>query len=123
MLEQSTRKRVEMYHLTLLYGHPQDPTEFERYYHETHLPLASKIKGIKGFTIGKVESMDPNQPPLYYRVASLYADSAEELQAILASPEGQAAVADLHNFATGGVTILVNNEQVLMPVTLTQANP
>jgi uncharacterized protein (TIGR02118 family) len=108
-----------MYCITVLYGHPQDPAAFEKYYRETHLPLAMKIPGLKGFTIGKIETADPNQPAPYYRIASLYAGSAQELQTMLSTPEAQAAVADTHNFATGGVTLLVDNEEVLIPVSLT----
>ena len=28
-----------MYRLTVLYGHPKDPREFDRYYREVHIPL------------------------------------------------------------------------------------
>lgn len=41
-----------------------------------------------------------------YYIADLYADSREELEVILASPEGQAAVEDVPKFASGGVTFL-----------------
>jgi uncharacterized protein (TIGR02118 family) len=37
--------------------------------------------------------------------------SQEQLQRSLSSPEGQAVVADLPNFASGGVTILVSEVQ------------
>ena len=47
-----------MIRLTVLYGHPESPVEFDRYYQETHIPLARKIKGITGWTIGKCESAD-----------------------------------------------------------------
>jgi uncharacterized protein (TIGR02118 family) len=87
------------------------------------LPLYAKIKGFKGATIGKVESLDPTQPPPYYRIGCVYVETLEELQAWLASPEGQAAAADFQNFCTGGVNIFVNNEEVLMPVSLNQATP
>ena len=33
-------------------------------------------------------------------------ESREEFERLLASPEGQAAVADVPNYATGGVTFL-----------------
>ncbi|MGB8346120.1 MAG: EthD family reductase [Ktedonobacteraceae bacterium] len=105
-----------MIRLTVLYGHPQNTADFEAYYHNHHMPLASKMKGLKGFTVGMVQSAEPGQQAPYYRVASLYADTPEELQAIMSSPEAQAAVADIQNFATGGVTIFVSNEEVVIPV-------
>lgn len=107
-----------MVRLTVLYGHPADPGEFDRYYREVHLPLASKMKGLAGWTIGKCESTDPEQPPPYYLIVGLYAESRAAMEAILASPEGQAAVADVPNFATGGATFMYDSEQVLIPVTL-----
>jgi uncharacterized protein (TIGR02118 family) len=110
-----------MYRITILYGHPHDPVEFERYYQQTHLPLGGTMRGVRGVTIGRLESADPAQPAAYYRIASLYFDSREAWQAVLASPEGQAAMADLNQFATGGVTIVANEEQVLAPISLISA--
>jgi uncharacterized protein (TIGR02118 family) len=37
----------------------------------------------------------------------LHYDDVAAIQKAMASPEGQAAVADLQNFATGGVDILI----------------
>lgn len=110
-----------MYRFTVLFGHPQDPAAFERYYRQSHFPLAAKMRGIKGVTIGKLEALDPNQPAAYYRITSFYFDSRETCQAVLASPEGQAALADLNTFATGGVTFVANEEEVLLPIALTRA--
>ena len=107
-----------MYRVTVMYGHPQDPEAFERYYREVHIPTALKMKGLTGLTAGTVESLDPAQKPPYYRLACLYFENADAMRAILSSPEGQATVADLHNFATGGVTILGDAEEVLIPVQL-----
>ena len=107
-----------MYRVTVLYRHPQDPEAFERYYRQTHLPLAVKMPGLAGFTVGKLDSLNPAERPSYYRIASLYAESAEAAHAILASSEGQATVADIQNFATGGVTIVADDEEVLIPVQL-----
>ena len=67
-----------MYRLTVLYGHPEDPREFQRYYREVHLPLASKMKGLQGWTIGLCESTDPAQAPPYYMIVGLYAETAPQ---------------------------------------------
>lgn len=107
-----------MHRLTVLYGHPENPAEFDRYYREVHIPLAKKMKGLKGWTIGKCNSADADKDPDYYLIVSLYAESAEAMQAILNSPEGQETVADVPNFATGGVTFLFNEEEVLIPPAL-----
>jgi hypothetical protein len=44
-----------------------------------------------------------SEPP-YYRIAELYFEDMDQLQRSLGSEEGQATVADVQNFATGGVT-------------------
>jgi uncharacterized protein (TIGR02118 family) len=107
-----------MYRLTVLYGHPADPAAFDRYYHEVHIPLARKMKGLLGWTIGKCEGIAPGEKPPYYMIVGLYAPSRAAFEAILASPEGQATVADVPKFATGGVTFLYDQEQVLVPYRL-----
>lgn len=107
-----------MIRLTVLYGHPTDPAEFDRYYHEVHIPLARTMRGLKGWTIGKCQSADPAERPAYYMIVGLYADSREEMEAILDSPEGKATVADVANFATGGATFLYDEEEVMIPYTL-----
>ncbi|MCU0960745.1 MAG: EthD family reductase [Pirellulaceae bacterium] len=103
-----------MYRLTVLYGHPDDPEAFQRYYHDVHIPLARKMKGLKGWTIGLCEATEPGARPPFYMIVGLFAESREALEAILASPEGQAAVADVPNFATGGAQFMYDDEQVLI---------
>ncbi|WP_024806243.1 EthD family reductase [Nocardia sp. BMG51109] len=100
-----------MYRLTILYGHPDDPAQFDDYYWNVHIPIAKKMVGLKKWTLGKGESIERGTPAPYYLVVGLYADTREDLERILATPEGQAAVADVPNFATGGVTFVYSNEQ------------
>lgn len=99
-------KGADMIRLLVLYGHPKDPDAFDTYYREAHIPIAMKMKGLKKWTIGKVDSTPDGNPPPYYYIADLYMDSKAEFEAMLASPEGQAAVADVPNYATGGVQFL-----------------
>ena len=107
-----------MYRLTVLYGHPKDEAEFDRYYHEVHVPIAKTMKGLKGWTIGKCESTTPGEKPPYYMIVGLFADTRADLEAILASPEGQVTIADVPNFATGGCTFMFDEEVVLIPCSL-----
>lgn len=108
-----------MTRLTVLYGHPADPAEFDRYYREVHIPLARRMRGLRGWTVGKCASATPDDPPPYYMIVGLYAESRDALEKILASPEGQATVADVANFATGGATFFYDDEEVLVPCHLT----
>lgn len=103
-----------MIRLLVLYGHPQDPAAFDRYYAEIHVPLAKRMRGLKKWTIGKVTGTPGGAPSPYYYVADLYADSRAQLEAILASPEGQAAVADVPNYASGGVTFLYTEVEAVI---------
>ena len=103
-----------MNRLTVLYGHPNDPAEFDRYYRDVHIPLAREMKGLKGWTIGKCQSATPGEDPPYYMIVSLYTESREAMEAILDTPEGKATVADVANFATGGATFLYNDEEVMI---------
>jgi uncharacterized protein (TIGR02118 family) len=94
------------YQLTVLYKQPDDVEAFDKYYETTHAPLATKLPGVRSYTVsGPVPGPD-GAPPPYHLIAVLTWDSAEDFQAGMGSPEGQAAQADLANFATGGADIL-----------------
>lgn len=95
-----------MVRLLVLYGHPKDPAAFDRYYRDKHLSIAKQMKGLRKWTIGKVQGTPGGEPAPYYYVADIYMESREEFERLLASPEGKAAVADVPNYATGGVTFL-----------------
>ena len=92
---------------TALYGHPTDPVAFEKYYSETHLPIARRMPGVLRMELTKfLDAPDGAQAP-YYRMAEFYFSDMAEMQQSMGSPEGQATAADLTNFASGGVRILI----------------
>jgi uncharacterized protein (TIGR02118 family) len=95
-----------MARILVLYNQPADPAAFDRYYFETHIPIANKLPGLRSCTVssGNVGVLAGGQPP--HLVAELEFGSMAELQNALASAEGQATSADLANFAQAGVTIL-----------------
>jgi uncharacterized protein (TIGR02118 family) len=95
-----------MVRLLVLYGHPKDPAAFDRYYDQIHIPLARRMRGFRKWTIGKVLGTPDGKPPDYYYIADLYADSRAQIEAILETPEGKAAVEDVPKYASGGVTFL-----------------
>lgn len=96
-----------MHRMTILYGMPEDPERFRRYYYDIHIPIAKRMKGLTGWNLSWVD--DPASK--YLLVAELYAESADAMDTILASPEGVAASADLDNFVTGGVAFLRGAEE------------
>lgn len=92
-------------HVLVLYNAPADPTHFEQYYEGTHVPLARRIPGLRSYTLssGAIAGGDGSSP--YYLIAILAFDDMAALQSGMGSPEGRAAVADVPNFATGGVSL------------------
>ena len=96
-----------------MYKRPVDPAAFDRYYYATHVPIAKKIPGLKGYevTSGPVTTLEGPSP--YHLVALLTFDSLAAIHAALASAEGQATAADLGNFATGGVELFVADTKII----------
>lgn len=100
-----------MYRMTVLYGMPTAPEEFDTYYRQVHIPLARRMRGLKRWTITPITSDGSSPRPTYYLIADLYAEDKTAMEAILASDEGRAAQDDVANFATGGVVFLEGQEQ------------
>jgi uncharacterized protein (TIGR02118 family) len=96
-----------MAQLLALYHQPANPAAFDRYYFETHVPIARKIPGLLSYVVnnGPVNAIAGSPAP--YLIAELEFDSMADLQSALSSAEGQAAAGDLSNFAQAGVTLLV----------------
>ena len=94
--------------ITVLYAQPKDPAAFEKYYAETHLPTAAKIKGVKRLELSKIAAGPDGAAPQFYRIAELYFTSKKQMDKVMATPEAKATVADIPNFATGGFTVLVS---------------
>jgi uncharacterized protein (TIGR02118 family) len=101
-----------MAQLLVLYNTPADLDAFDRYYHETHIPLAKKIPGLRSYVISKgpVQALAGAAPHL---VAVLHFDSLADINEALASSQGQAAAADLSNFASGGATLLIYDSKAV----------
>ena len=96
-----------MLKVTVLYGQPTCPDDFEKYYEEIHAPIASGMKGVMRFELTKFTAGPDGGRPAFYRMAELYFTSQDQMQKAMSSPEGQATVSDIANFATGGATVLV----------------
>ena len=97
-----------MVKLSVLYGPPDDPATFEDYYGSTHVPLAAKIPDVARFEASLVIGTPDGSPAAYHRIAEVWFESAAVLDASMGSAEGQAAVADIPNFASGGATVVIS---------------
>ena len=94
-----------------LYNTPANVDAFNEYYTSTHVPLAKGLPGLRSYEVSDGTVMTPAGPAAYHLIAILRFDTMSDLQAALASPTGQAVVADLGNFATGGVSVLLFDDQ------------
>ena len=94
-----------MHRLLVLYLPPTDPDHFRTYYEATHIPLAARIPGLRGYRYGFDVAAAEGESP-YFCVFEGDFDDASALSAGLGSTEGQAALADIPNYATGGVVAL-----------------
>ena len=97
-----------MIKVNVLYGHPTDPAAFEQHYRTVHAPLAEKVPNVKSFEWGKALGNADGSPAAYFWIATLtFADMAA-MMGSMTTPEGAAAGADVANFATGGVTMVLS---------------
>jgi uncharacterized protein (TIGR02118 family) len=97
-----------MVKMSVLYGQPKDPAAFEKYYAETHMPLVSKMQGVSKIELSKVVGTPDGREAAFYRMADLYFNNDHDMKRVLDTSEAKATVADLANFATGGVTVLIS---------------
>jgi uncharacterized protein (TIGR02118 family) len=94
-----------VHRLLVLYPPPTDPDHFRTYYEETHLPLAAAIPGLRGYRYAfDVAAREGDSP--YFCVFEADFDDAAAYAAGLESPHGQAVLADVPNYASGGVVSL-----------------
>lgn len=94
-----------MYKLLVLYPHPQSAEEFQEYYVKKHIPLASKLPGLRSsrYAFG-VQGVGEASP--FFCVWEGEFDSAEALGHAMASPIGQAVADDVPAYASGGAVVL-----------------
>jgi uncharacterized protein (TIGR02118 family) len=100
-----------MAQLVVMYKTPKDAAAFDKHYVEKHIPLAKKIPGVRKYEISKGPVATPAGPSGYHLVATLQFDDLAAIQKAFGSAEGQAAVADVQTFATGGVDIFMFDTQ------------
>lgn len=94
-----------MARLLVMYKTPRDAAAFDKHYFEKHVPLAKTIPGVRKYEVSQGPVMSPMGGATYHLVAILQFDNVAAIQSAFASAQGQAAVADVQSFATGGVDI------------------
>jgi uncharacterized protein (TIGR02118 family) len=94
-----------MHRLLVLYPPPTDPDHFRSYYQDTHLPLVAKLPGLRGYRYSFDVAVAEGESP-YFCVFEGDFDDAAAYSAAMTSPAGQATLADVPNYATGGAVAL-----------------
>ena len=89
--------------LVVLYKTPTDPKAFDKYYFESHIPLAQKIPGLRKYRVTRGPIATPAGTSPLHLIATLSFDDMAAIAAAFASPEGKLTAADVPNFASGGV--------------------
>jgi uncharacterized protein (TIGR02118 family) len=92
-----------MVRLLVLYGTPEDPEAFDRYYNEVHIPLAKRLPGLLRYTVSRDISVARGGKE-FYLVAELDWENLRAMQAAMASEIGKETTADVPKFAPTGVT-------------------
>jgi len=100
-----------MARVVVMYKTPKDPVAFNKYYFATHVPIAQRIPGLRKYEVSEGAVASPAGPSGVHLTAILHFDDMAAVGRAFASAEGQAAVADVQTFATGGVDILMFDQR------------
>ena len=73
--------------------------EFHRFLREVHGPMALKIPGLRRYVQNHVAEDAKRAHPGWSAIVELYFDDREAMEAAWATPEGEAATADVGEFA------------------------
>lgn len=88
-----------MMKLLVLYTPPAQADEFEAHYTAVHLPLVASMPGLLRSETAVVVATPDGSPPPYSRIASLYFEDADAMQASFASDEGKRTARDATELA------------------------
>jgi len=95
--------------LISLYKQPPDPEAFDQAYFETHLPLISKVPGLRSTSLRRVTRTLMGEG--FYLLAEMDFGDIDTLKAAMRSPEMAAAGENLNSFAGGLVTLMFAEPQ------------
>ncbi len=99
--------------LFAIYQQPADTAVFDDYYFSKHVPLAKTIPGLRSYEVTRGDVMGMAGKHGVYLVAILEFDSMAAIQTAMTSPQGQATAADLANFASAGVDVLMGETRMV----------
>jgi uncharacterized protein (TIGR02118 family) len=91
------RERIRMYKHFALWTAPApaDVDAFESYYLETHVAIAAALPGLQRLVTTRTSDSLGDDPSPYFRIAELWWEDQQGLEAAKESPEFEAAIADV----------------------------
>ncbi len=92
-----------------LYKQPEDQAAFDEHYFNVHVPITTKIPGLRKMEVTKIVG-SPMGKTGYYLLCEMYYDSHEALKAAMKTEESKASGKDLMSFAGDLVTLLIGEE-------------
>jgi uncharacterized protein (TIGR02118 family) len=87
--------------MLVIYKTPKDAVAFDKHYHETHIPLAKKLPGLRKYELSNGPVMRTAGVSGVHLIATLHFDDMDAIRKAFASPEGLAAAADRRILAPG----------------------
>jgi uncharacterized protein (TIGR02118 family) len=88
------------------------PRDFQAHWLETHAKLASKLPGLRRYSINLI-NRDVYPNALYDGFSELWFDSREALDSAFAGPAGQAIEGDIPRFIGELVRVIVDEREIL----------
>src|ERR1700709_1221105 len=93
--------------LVVLYTQPDDAEAFDEHYLGVHGPPVEKIAGLRRVEGARFGAAADGGDVIYHRVAELWFEDQESLQAALGSEEGKATARDYQQIAPPGSRVVM----------------
>jgi uncharacterized protein (TIGR02118 family) len=101
-----SRSEAEICGVLGLYVHPSDEEAFRTHYEQTHSVLAARMPYQAAFTVNWTTPGPDGATPPFFLIGNQEWRDRDDFERCLASPEAEAAIADLVNFEPGAMTML-----------------
>ena len=78
-----------MAEVVVMYKTPKDAAAFDKYYSETHIPLAKKIPGLRKYAVSQGPVATPAGPSAFHLIAILTFDNLAAIRLPSAAPRAR----------------------------------
>ena len=92
--------------LIVLYNVPDDREAFDAHYRDVHSPIVARYPNLREVRVTRPRGVG-GRPSPFHLMAEMMFDTADDLDAALASDAGAESARDLRNFAGAGVTLFI----------------